>query len=301
MSDASFEDGHEKPLNIGALDAEDLKVISALVQDAVLTTADIGFDRRARRLADAGRLPEFQFDQAVQNELRARTRWIDARQRHASALDTFKLQLGLPPDAVFDLQPGELARLRGLAQRIERAPIPIDDALDWAGTGAMRVPDSGDLAVGRARVLWHGGYGLDAARQQLAEARDEVREEDRHQVDQADHGAELEVSGPAGGKQIADHRQRGIRRSGQVERLIHESDNRLRIAGGQVDRADEGAVAEDEQLAGHGGRQGLAALLQALQQARSLHKVGAGLGSEELGLDQPQTQRVSPRVPWSLE
>jgi tetratricopeptide (TPR) repeat protein len=60
-----------------------------------------------------------------------------------------------------------------------------DAALDWAGTAAMRAPQSGDLAVGRARVLWHGGYGLEAARKQLAEARDEVREEDRHAVDQA--------------------------------------------------------------------------------------------------------------------
>ncbi len=36
--------------------------------------------RRARRLADSGRLPEIQFDQAVQDELRARDRWIQARQ-----------------------------------------------------------------------------------------------------------------------------------------------------------------------------------------------------------------------------
>jgi len=35
MSDARFEDARETPLNLGALEAEDLKVISALVQDAV--------------------------------------------------------------------------------------------------------------------------------------------------------------------------------------------------------------------------------------------------------------------------
>ena len=35
MSDARFEDGREIPLNLGALEAEDLKVISALAQDAV--------------------------------------------------------------------------------------------------------------------------------------------------------------------------------------------------------------------------------------------------------------------------
>ena len=33
--DARFEDGREAPLNLGALDADDLKVISSLAQDAV--------------------------------------------------------------------------------------------------------------------------------------------------------------------------------------------------------------------------------------------------------------------------
>jgi outer membrane protein TolC len=67
--------------------------------------------RRARRLADAGRLPEFQFDQAVQDELRARSRWVDARQRYAASLDAFKVQLGLPPDVDMVLDTAELGRL----------------------------------------------------------------------------------------------------------------------------------------------------------------------------------------------
>ena len=35
MTDARFDDARETPLNLGALEAEDLKVMSALVQDAV--------------------------------------------------------------------------------------------------------------------------------------------------------------------------------------------------------------------------------------------------------------------------
>ena len=35
MSDARFEDAREAPLNLGALEADDLKVIAALTQDAV--------------------------------------------------------------------------------------------------------------------------------------------------------------------------------------------------------------------------------------------------------------------------
>jgi outer membrane protein TolC len=67
--------------------------------------------RRARRLADAGRLPEFQHDQAVQDQLRARTRWIAARQSQAARLDRFKVQLGLPTDSRITLDEGDLAAL----------------------------------------------------------------------------------------------------------------------------------------------------------------------------------------------
>lgn len=51
MTDALFEDGREAPLNLGALDAEDLSVISALVQDAVLPAMEMRWDRAASRFA----------------------------------------------------------------------------------------------------------------------------------------------------------------------------------------------------------------------------------------------------------
>ncbi|THD84797.1 DUF2948 family protein [Aliigemmobacter aestuarii] len=51
MTDARFEDGGERPVNLGAEDADDLKVISALLQDAVLTAADMDYRRRKRQFA----------------------------------------------------------------------------------------------------------------------------------------------------------------------------------------------------------------------------------------------------------
>lgn len=76
--------------------------------------------RRARRLADAGRLPEIQVDQAVQDELRARDRWVSARQSYARTLDGFRVSLGLPPDARVELDRQELQSLAALArQRLE--------------------------------------------------------------------------------------------------------------------------------------------------------------------------------------
>ncbi len=39
--DARFEDGREAPLNLGALDVDDLNVISSLVQDAVFPASEM--------------------------------------------------------------------------------------------------------------------------------------------------------------------------------------------------------------------------------------------------------------------
>jgi len=68
--------------------------------------------RRARRRADAGRQTEIQVDQAVQDELRARDRWITAQETYNRSLDNFKLLLGLPPDALIELDRSELDRLK---------------------------------------------------------------------------------------------------------------------------------------------------------------------------------------------
>ncbi len=74
--------------------------------------------RRARRMADAGRLQEIEVDQAVQNELSARQRWIVAQQQYEQRMDTFKIMLGLPTDAHIALDPNELASLTQPAQRM---------------------------------------------------------------------------------------------------------------------------------------------------------------------------------------
>lgn len=47
--DAKFEDGREKPLNIGALDTDDLKIISSLAQDAVFPITEMKWDAKACR------------------------------------------------------------------------------------------------------------------------------------------------------------------------------------------------------------------------------------------------------------
>lgn len=50
-TDARFDDGGEAPLNLGALDVEDLAVISSLCQDAVFPASEMKWDKRAGRFA----------------------------------------------------------------------------------------------------------------------------------------------------------------------------------------------------------------------------------------------------------
>ncbi|TYO90012.1 DUF2948 family protein [Oceanicella actignis] len=51
MQDARFEDAAERPLRLLAADAEDLKVMAALLQDAVGKPADIAWTPAQRRLS----------------------------------------------------------------------------------------------------------------------------------------------------------------------------------------------------------------------------------------------------------
>ena len=67
--------------------------------------------RWSRKLANAGRLNEIEVDQATQNELASRQRWISAVQTYKKQLDAFRTFIGLPPDANIVLSPAELSSL----------------------------------------------------------------------------------------------------------------------------------------------------------------------------------------------
>lgn len=49
--DARFEDGGDRPLNLGALDGEDLQVLSSLAQDAVFPSSEMRWLAGERRFA----------------------------------------------------------------------------------------------------------------------------------------------------------------------------------------------------------------------------------------------------------
>ena len=70
MSDARFEDGRAAPLRLKALDAEDLAVLSALVQDAVFPASEMRYSARDRRFAIL--LNRFRWEDAPAAERRTR-------------------------------------------------------------------------------------------------------------------------------------------------------------------------------------------------------------------------------------
>jgi hypothetical protein len=66
MTDARFQDGGEEPLRLVAQDADDLQVISTLVQDAVLPVTELKFDAKRRRFAIL--LNRFRWEDRVEAE-----------------------------------------------------------------------------------------------------------------------------------------------------------------------------------------------------------------------------------------
>jgi outer membrane protein TolC len=107
--------------------------------------------RRARRLADAGRLPEIQVDQVQQDELRARNRWISAQVDYQDRLDAFKVRLGLPTDAKVKLDRGDMSSL------VDRAEPLIERAREQVAPTEAEAPAAQDPVVLRAPSREDGG------------------------------------------------------------------------------------------------------------------------------------------------
>jgi len=78
----------------------------------------VASSRFSRRRADAGLIPEIEVDQAIQRELSARNNWISAKEQFKDTLDSFKNTIGLPTDALIELDPNDLVQLRSRASEI---------------------------------------------------------------------------------------------------------------------------------------------------------------------------------------
>ncbi len=106
--------------------------------------------RRARRHANANRLREIQVDQAVQDELRARERWISATESYKKRLDSFKVLLGLPTDANIELDRGDFDRLAERAKtyltKVEQDDTQTSEDIPPASAEIELIPPNYDNA-----------------------------------------------------------------------------------------------------------------------------------------------------------
>ncbi|MEM7440173.1 MAG: DUF2948 family protein [Pseudomonadota bacterium] len=129
VEDARFEDGAQKPLRLKAEDTEDLAAISALVQDGVLPTDQMQWDKTGRRFA----------------LLVNRFRWEDQDDATKTHRDFERVQAVLAIDGVlavksagFDpTQKDQVVSLLGISFE------PADD-----GAGRLVLTLAGDGAIG---------------------------------------------------------------------------------------------------------------------------------------------------------
>ncbi len=127
--DARFEDAGEAPINLGALDREDLKILSAMVQDAVFPVTEIKWDAARRRLG----------------LLLNRFRWEDNEKAKRQGRDVERVQSLLVFENVVKIASKGLDRtqkdvvLSVLSLDLEESEVAENIVIILAGDGAIRV------------------------------------------------------------------------------------------------------------------------------------------------------------------
>lgn len=128
MADASFEDGAERPLNLSAMDAEDLGVVSAMAQDSVFPITEMKWESGTRRFA----------------VLLNRFRWEDREAAETGGRPYERVQSVLAVDDV----------LKVASQGIDRSDkemvlslLSLEFAPGEDGTGRLELTLAGDGAI----------------------------------------------------------------------------------------------------------------------------------------------------------
>jgi len=151
---------------------------------------------RAADMAEAGRLEEFQVDQARQDELSAKDGWIAAVQTYRGQLDEFKITLGLPTDAEVDVDEADLRRLAGagIIHPAINAEAAVSQALQLR-LDLMTSYDQLDDAERKVNVA-KNGLGPDVDLVVSASATSDENQPTRYRFEDARYSAGLDVDLP---------------------------------------------------------------------------------------------------------
>ncbi|WP_039017368.1 DUF2948 family protein [Halocynthiibacter namhaensis] len=127
MTDAKFEDGAEQPLRLMAADVDDLKIVSALTQDAVFPGNEMSFQKSERRFA----------------LLLNRFRWEDKTAAERRGRDFERVQAVLFIDDVVNVQTQGVTRDADTVYSL----MAMEFEAGEDGTGCLNLTLSGDGAI----------------------------------------------------------------------------------------------------------------------------------------------------------
>jgi outer membrane protein TolC len=113
---------------------------------------------KTEKLAQAGRVPEFQVDQTRQQELSDQDAYISATETYGDTLDQFKLTLGLRTDANVDVDEDELTKL--VAAGIIHPRLSMEQALKQALALRLDLMNQRDETADAARQVDVAADGL---------------------------------------------------------------------------------------------------------------------------------------------
>lgn len=115
---------------------------------------------QAEKLANAGRVPQFELDRIRQDKLQAQDTCIQAETEYKQALDEFKITLSLPTTAEFQLDDSELEALR-VAERLEPDFVE-SEVMETALLRRLDLANSADAVIDAQRKLFVAADSLRA-------------------------------------------------------------------------------------------------------------------------------------------
>jgi outer membrane protein TolC len=119
-----------------------------------------GLYNRTEKLAKVGRVPRYELERIGQEKLRARDILIQAEKNYKQVLDEFKISLGLPVTAQFELDEGELEVLR--ESGLTEPAFSESDAIDTALGLRLDLANSADWIVDAYRKIAVAADGFNA-------------------------------------------------------------------------------------------------------------------------------------------
>ncbi len=177
--------------------------------------------RRSYRMAEASRMSQSQFEQAHQSELSSKASWIASCQSYETTKDSFKMALGLPPDARIEPREEDLVELEryvGSFAKLEAGEYDMGRD-DEKGRIVLDDPDSVDDGDLKART----DRAIDIAfsnRLDFASCRDRVEDAQRRLLI-AEDSLRAEVTLGASAANFADLATPGMRRAGETHGRLH--------------------------------------------------------------------------------